>query len=71
MATLYLPGTRYHWQSRKEYVRDRPLDGGQQPLAFTEAHWELREDPARSLPEVPVVPFVAGDEGEEPRAVFD
>jgi hypothetical protein len=72
MATLYLPGTRYHWQSRKGYVRDRPLDGGQQkPLALTEAQWELRADPARSLPEVPVVPFTAGDEGEEPRLVFD
>lgn len=69
MATLYLPGARYHWQSRREHVNDRPVDG--QPLAFSERSWELRSDPERSLPSVPVVPFLNGDEGDDPRAEFD
>jgi hypothetical protein len=41
MATLYLPGTRYHWQSRKEYARDRPLDGGRAapPARISSGPW--------------------------------
>lgn len=69
MATLYLPGWRLHWQTRKEYTHARRSEGA--PLGFTPDRWELRSDPERSLPSVPVVPFLNGDEGEEPRAEFD
>lgn len=65
MATLYLPGTRHHWRSRKE-VRDGVVGA----LTFSEATWEPRSDPSRSLAEVPVVPFLCGDEGDEPQSAF-
>lgn len=75
MATLYLPGPaldrpglRYHWRSRKETSE---VVGGESLLKFTDASWELRDEPQRSLSQVPVIPFLAGDEGEDPRAVFD
>lgn len=71
MATLYLPGKtpdapgeRFHWQTRQQ-------KSPRSPLKFSADVWELRQEPQRSLPQVPVIPFLAGDEGEEPRAVFD
>lgn len=70
MATLYLPGERFHWQTRREFAKDRPVEGVG-PLGFDARQWELRSDPQRSLGMVPVVPFLNGDEGEEPRAEFD
>ena len=75
-ATLYLPGNspdqagrRYRWVTKKEFK----LTDTKSPetLSFGEGTWELREEPERSLPEVPVVPFLNGDEGEAPRAEFD
>lgn len=69
MATLYLPGQRYHYQTRKEFAKDRPVAG--EPLSFSDRRWELRGEPERSLPTVPVVPFLNGDEGDEPRSEFD
>jgi hypothetical protein len=71
MATLYLPGVRYHWQTRTQEQLNTYGGGDVTPLTFSDAQWELREEPGRSLAEVPVVPFLAGDEDEEPRAVFD
>lgn len=76
------PGTRYHWQSRTQYNTAPFTDSSTRPfglssfsepfgLSFSDVNWELREEPGRSTSEVPVVPFLAGDEGEEPRAVFD
>lgn len=72
-ATLYLPGSdpstagrRYRWQSKKTSSLVSPG-----PPSFSPSSWELREDPSRSLSSVPVVPFLNGDEGEEPRAEFD
>lgn len=68
MATLYLPGERYHWQTAQEYKHCNQSD-----LLFKwdPSAWELRTDPGRSFAEVPVVPFLNGDEGEAPVAEFD
>lgn len=68
MATLYLPGRRFHWQSVAEH---KDTTGATGQLNWSEKSWELRSDPARSLPEVPVVPFACADEGEDPKAAFD
>lgn len=68
LATLYLPGRRYHWRTVAEHKTATSEMGR---LRFTAAAWEERSDPARSLPEVPVVPFCNADEGEEPKAAFD
>jgi len=67
MATLYLPGVRYHWRSRAE-VKDADMGAGR--LKFSADAWELRSEPGRSLQNVPVVPFLNGDEGDEPTAAF-
>lgn len=80
-ATLWLPGDapdkpglRYHWQTRNnvrhsdvQYL-DRPA---QSPLSWSDTTWELRGEAQRTLPNVPVVPFLNADEGETPRAEFD
>ncbi len=70
MATLYLPGIRYHWQSVKSQqsglVTTEPGHG----LSFRPESWEQRSEPGRSLPDVPVVEFMNGDPGEEPEAEF-
>jgi hypothetical protein len=73
MATLYLPGERpgqpglrYSWQTRQETSSGSITAG----LSWKPAMWEDRADPARSLPEVPVIPFYNGDEGEDPYPAF-
>lgn len=72
MATLYLPGIRYHWQTRRGQnsglVSDDETSRG---LSFRPDRWEMRDEPGRSLPDVPVVPFYNGDPDEDPRAEFD
>lgn len=71
LATLYLPGVRHHWQTRRSnssQLADAAV--GVQGLTFKPAMWEARTDPARSLPDVPVVPFCNGDPGEDPEAEF-
>jgi len=68
MATLYLPGVRHHWQTAAEHTTDDRTLG---PLRFNPQRWEKRAEPGRSLAQVPVVPFLNADEGEEPRAEFD
>lgn len=67
MATLYLPGQRWHWQTVHEHKH-----GAQRTrrLGFDPKSWEQRADPGRSLPQIPVVPFLNGDEGEDPTAEF-
>jgi Phage portal protein, SPP1 Gp6-like len=65
LATIYLPGVRHHWISRQE-----SKDAVAVRLKFSPDAWEVRAEPGRSLPDVPVVPFLNGDEGEEPRAAF-
>jgi hypothetical protein len=65
MATLYLPGVRHHWQSRAE-VKDASMVPGR--LKFDPDSWEVRADPGRSLPDVPVVSFLNGDDGDAPVA---
>lgn len=65
LATIYLPGVRHHWISRQE-----AKDAVAVRLKFSPDAWEARGEPGRSLPDVPVVPFLNGDEGEEPRAAF-
>lgn len=65
MATLYLPGVRHHWVSRKE-----AKTAESSMLRFGTDSWTERSEPGRSLPDVPVVPFLNGDEGEDPRAAF-
>ncbi len=67
LATLYLPGTRYHWVSKAESRGNDPVVGR---LKFSADSWELRAEPGRSLPDVPVVPFLNGDEGAEPMSSF-
>lgn len=67
MVTLYLPGERYHWQTVKDY---KSCDDSLDLLRWEKTSWETRIEPARSFPEVPVIPFCNGDEGEEPRAEF-
>ena len=76
-ATLYLPGPapdrpglRYHWQTRNKATISSPA-AGEPILSWGPQAWELRDDPQRSLPEVPVVPFLNGDEGDDPRPEFD
>lgn len=73
MATLYLrgltddaPGTRYHWQS---VTQVKKVIG--RTINFQPSAWEERADPGRTLPRVPVIPFLNGDEGEPARAEFD
>lgn len=72
MTTLYLPGEndgpgwRYQWQSTQEAKRNS-LSGG---LSWKDEAWEQRAEPARSLRSVPVVPFLNGDEGEDPKPAF-
>lgn len=75
-ATLYLPGPspdrpglRYHWQTRQQKSADQ-ASMGQSMLSWGDATWELRGEPGRSLPEVPVVPFLNCDEGDEPKPAF-
>lgn len=65
MATLYLPGARFHWQYREQQKTGLGVS-----LRFTPDRWEMRTDPARSLATVPVVPFLNADEGEPARAEF-
>ncbi|GEL19351.1 phage portal protein [Pseudonocardia asaccharolytica] len=65
-ATVYLPGWRYRYRTKAQYKTAEV--GG--PLRFTPDRWEATAEPARSLAEVPVVPFLNGDEGEEPAAEF-
>jgi hypothetical protein len=72
MTTLYLPGQlggpglRYQWESSKEAKRNS-LAGG---LSWRDDAWIERAAPGRSLSSVPVVPFLNGDEGEEPEPAF-
>lgn len=68
MCTLYLPGQRLHWQSRTEYKRKQET---MMQLRWNADGWEERLEPARSFDVVPVIPFLNGDEGEDPRAEFD
>jgi hypothetical protein len=72
MATLYLrgatetaAGTRYHWQSKRQSKSAR---GG---VSWKPDAWEERVEPGKTLPGVPVIPFLNGDEGEEPVAEHD
>lgn len=65
-ATLWLPGWRYPYQSRNEHK-----EGYVPTTDFTESFWEPRGEPERSAPEVPVIPFWNGDEGDDPVAAFD
>ena len=74
-ATLYLPGPspdrpgqRYHWWTRNETKAEAASES---MLSWGPQTWELRDEPQRSLPDVPVVPFLNGDEGEDPRAEFE
>ena len=71
MATLYLrgetddaPGTRYHWVYRQESKRASTV------LSFKPAMWQERQEPGRTLPGVPVIPFLNADEGDDPMAEF-
>lgn len=73
MATLYLPGPtpdkpglRYSWQTTRQ-TSNGSFSGG---LSWKPNAWEKRAEPATSLPDVPVVPFYNGDEGEEPYPAF-
>lgn len=72
MCTLYLPGEnggpglRYQWRSTQE-AKHGNLVGG---LSWKDTAWEQRAEPGRSLRDVPVVPFLNGDEGEEPKPAF-
>lgn len=72
LATLYLrgttdeaPGTRHHWQSRQQ---SKVSTGG---VSWKPDAWEPRADPGRTLPGVPVLQFLNGDEGEDPVAEHD
>lgn len=65
-ATVYLPGWRHHYRSRREIATPDAT-----VMTWTDQYWEPRDEPARSSPDVPVVPFWNGDEGDEPRAAFD
>lgn len=68
MATLYLPGERHHWRTVHEHKSSDQL---QMRLKWDPSAWESRTEPARSFAEVPVVPFLNGDEGEDPKAEHD
>ena len=66
MATIYIDGERHHWWSRKSKKKQSTVG-----LRFDDRTWQERQAPTRSLPGVPVVPFVNGDEGEDGVAEFD
>ncbi|MCO1575355.1 phage portal protein [Crossiella sp. SN42] len=66
LATLYLPGRRFHWVSRAEHREAGTLE----QLAFTPAAWQDRADPAPSPEMVPVVEFANADENDPPTAEF-
>ncbi|MGH3881946.1 MAG: phage portal protein [Pseudonocardiaceae bacterium] len=68
MATLYLPGQRWHWQTVNEA---KSADQQSLRLKWDPSAWETRADPGRSFAQVPVVPFLNGDEGECPVAEFN
>lgn len=69
MCTLYLPGKRYHWQTRNNYKTN---DGNGTGLSWSESTWEDRANgPQNSFDVIPVIPFLNGDEGEDPVAEFD
>jgi hypothetical protein len=70
MATIYLPGERYHWQTTAQASSDPELSP-MVSLRFDPNKWERRGEPGRSLPVVPVIPFENADEGEDPVAAFD
>lgn len=74
MATLYLPGARpgqpglrYSWQTTQQTSQGGMGIGP----SWKPGLWQDRNDAARSLPEVPVIPFYNGDEGEEPYPAFE
>lgn len=71
-ATLYLPGVRYHWQTKRNSNAGLVDSGADSVgLSFHPDVWEDRAEPGRSLQDIPVVPFLHGDPGEEPTAAFD
>jgi hypothetical protein len=74
MATLYLlgetdmgPGRRLHWQSKQQVGKKR---AGRR-ISFKPDNWEEREPEGKTLRGVPVIPFLNGDDGDEPVAAFD
>lgn len=70
MATVWLPGVRFSFQSRAQFPDDYPgtIDG----LGWNEAAWEPREQPQRlSGDEIPVYEFANADEGDPPSAEFE
>lgn len=70
MATLYLPGVRFHWRTKKSQQSNLVIDETATGLSWRPEAWELRTEPGRSLPDVPVVEFMNGDPDEEPEAEF-
>jgi hypothetical protein len=69
-ATVYVPGWRYHFRSIAEYKTSFTVTD-EQRLGFSPEKWEQWTDPTRSgAGSIPVVPYVNGDEGEEPSAEF-
>lgn len=66
MATLFLPGERHAFRTKKEH--DANSAG---MLRWDERSWERRLEVARSFQDIPVVEFRNGAEGEDGRAEFD
>lgn len=74
MATLYLrgtsdraPGRRLHFQTKQQVGKKRSAGR----ISFRPDAWETRADEGRTLPGVPVVAFLNGDEGDDPVSAFD
>ena len=57
MATLYLPGRRFHWQTRMIH---KTQGGTGRRLSWKPEAWEPRREPSRSLAAVPVAEFDVG-----------
>lgn len=71
MATLWLRATpgqpvgrRLYYESVREMKYDSPPD-------FAPESWRTRADEEPTTADVPVYPFLNGDEGEDPRSAFD
>lgn len=72
-ATIYLPGWRHYFQTVAEHVSPWATDTDRSQgssLRLNATKWQTRLPSERSTPDIPVIPFYNGEEGDEPLAEF-